>query len=447
MRNYFILDGVDSRDFGVYISGQGTFSAPQKAYQFYNIPGRNGALLGNEHRLENINVSYEAFIYSNFDENIAAFRTFLVSLNGYKKLTDSYHPDEFRMAVYEGPFEPKVTKMNDAGSFVITFSCKPQRFLFSGDTEYSLLSGQISGNPVYTEISDITPSSLSIAINVPYANASNIDINPKAYQTASKVILKIDGSTIWQKTLANPSTIVAATVTPQSGATITKVAENLPATGWVKLTGYGSVYTVDYNAGGNVLACNFMKLYEWTGSITTGRIYYDSTNYKIILAAPANLTTLSAFENWYGNIKNKQFVVQKSSTLSWSDTVTLTSGEELTAFVTVSGSQVKTVATISATVTGSNTLENPTAFPSKPLIRLYGNGTATVNGQTITVTNSTVYVDIDCDIMDCYEGSTNRNNDVAFSTYDFPELKVGTNTFLAGTGITGIRVTPRWWRV
>ena len=136
MRNYFILAEKDSRDFGVYISGQGTFSAPEKAYEFYNVPGRNGAIIGNDHRLENIEVSYECFIYRDFNKNIADFRTFLLSLNGYQKLQDSYHPDEYRMALYVGPFEPEVTSMNDAGSFTLTFNCKPQRYLISGDTTY-----------------------------------------------------------------------------------------------------------------------------------------------------------------------------------------------------------------------------------------------------------------------------------------------------------------------
>ena len=48
MRNYFILDGVDSREFGVYLSGQGTFGAPSKAYTYHDVPGRNGALIGTE---------------------------------------------------------------------------------------------------------------------------------------------------------------------------------------------------------------------------------------------------------------------------------------------------------------------------------------------------------------------------------------------------------------
>ena len=147
MRNYFILNGVDSRDFGVYISGQGTFDAPQKSYTFYNVPGRDGALLSSDNRLENATLTYEAFIYKDFNENVANFRTFLLSLNGYAKLTDSYHPDEFRYAVYTGPFEPKVQSKNDAGSFKITFSCKPQRYLLSGEAEWDVGSRRPRPSP------------------------------------------------------------------------------------------------------------------------------------------------------------------------------------------------------------------------------------------------------------------------------------------------------------
>ena len=59
MRNWFVLNGVDSRDFGVYISGQGTFSAPRREYDMISIPGRNGDLVGNEKRLENSGRFYD----------------------------------------------------------------------------------------------------------------------------------------------------------------------------------------------------------------------------------------------------------------------------------------------------------------------------------------------------------------------------------------------------
>ena len=83
MRNYFTFDGVDSRSFGVYISGQGTFKAPARSYDAIEIPGRNGELLGIDSRLGNVELTYPAFIYSNFAENIAAFRATAITRTNF----------------------------------------------------------------------------------------------------------------------------------------------------------------------------------------------------------------------------------------------------------------------------------------------------------------------------------------------------------------------------
>lgn len=133
MRNYFILDGVDSREFGVYISGQGTFGAPRKSYTYHSVPGRSGDLIGSEKRFENLELHYPAFIYSHFKQNISDLRNFLLSRDGYVRLEDTYNRDEFRLASYTGEFAPEVTKRNDAGSFDLVFNCMPQRFLLSGE--------------------------------------------------------------------------------------------------------------------------------------------------------------------------------------------------------------------------------------------------------------------------------------------------------------------------
>ena len=134
MRNYLIIDGQDSRDFGVYISGQATFGSPAVAYNMISVPGRNGDLIGLERRLQNIEVSYPAFIYTNFAENIKDLRNFLTSRDGYVRISDTYHDGEFRMGVFRGAFTPEVIRTNTAGQFTLSFNCKPQRFLISGET-------------------------------------------------------------------------------------------------------------------------------------------------------------------------------------------------------------------------------------------------------------------------------------------------------------------------
>lgn len=147
MRNFLTFDGVDCRDFGVYISGQGTFSAPARAYEMQEIPGRNGALIGYDAHLQNTELTYQAFVYSNFRESIRGFRNFLLSRVGYRRLVDTYHPDEYRMAVYTGPFEPDVLSDNKAGRFDLTFSCKPQRYLMAGENPITITSSGTIYNP------------------------------------------------------------------------------------------------------------------------------------------------------------------------------------------------------------------------------------------------------------------------------------------------------------
>lgn len=147
MRNYFTLDGVDSRTLGVYISGQGTFSASARPYEAQPIPGRNGDILTGGKRLENGVLTYPAFIVRDFDANIRELRNFLLSRVGYVRLVDTYHPDEFRMVYYEGPFEPDVTERNNAANFDLEFFCKPQRFLLSGETAASFTGAGTITNP------------------------------------------------------------------------------------------------------------------------------------------------------------------------------------------------------------------------------------------------------------------------------------------------------------
>lgn len=134
MRNYFTLGGVDSRDYGVYISGQGAFNSPARELNLIAVPGRDGDLIGLEKRLQNVELAYAAFIYANFDANLAAFRSVLLADSGYRRLVDTYHPNEFRMAAYRGPLTVSPTRRNNAGQFNVVFQCMPQRFLLSGET-------------------------------------------------------------------------------------------------------------------------------------------------------------------------------------------------------------------------------------------------------------------------------------------------------------------------
>lgn len=91
---------------------------------------------------------------------------------------------------------------------------------------------------------------------------------------------------------------------------------------------------------------------------------------------------------------------------------------------------------------------NPTFFEARPLIRVYGYGTLGVGDVTVTIAqHSNAYIDIDCDMMDCYCGTVNCNSLVRFSGNDFPVLKAGKTGITYSGNITKVEITPRYWRV
>ena len=128
--------GINSGDYGVYITGSGVFNAPKRAVEMITIPGRDGALVRDMGRFENIEVSYPAGIFAAdeeaFSKAISDFRNALCSKIGYQQLTDEYNSGEYRMAVYKNGLEVDPAALV-AGQFMITFECQPQRFL-TGDT-------------------------------------------------------------------------------------------------------------------------------------------------------------------------------------------------------------------------------------------------------------------------------------------------------------------------
>ncbi len=147
MINYFLYGGRNSRDFDLYISGEGTYDAPERDVELIDVPGRSGSLVRDNKRFKNITVKYPAFIATNFDKNFEAFRNFMLSIPGYRRLEDTYHPEEFRKALYTGPLSASMTAYLNAGSFDIEFNCMPQRFLKSGEKEITFTENRKIINP------------------------------------------------------------------------------------------------------------------------------------------------------------------------------------------------------------------------------------------------------------------------------------------------------------
>lgn len=141
MENYLIFNGKSSADYGVWISGGGTFNAPSRDIDTEIIPGRNGALIFDNGRYNNITVVYPGFISRDFSSRVGAFRAYMAAQVGYKRLEDTYHPNEFRLASFRNGLEVSTAVRNMGGTFNIEFDCKPQRFLKSGERSTAYASG------------------------------------------------------------------------------------------------------------------------------------------------------------------------------------------------------------------------------------------------------------------------------------------------------------------
>ena len=153
--NHLTFDGVDSSSFGVFISGDGVFDAPARRCEMISIPGRNGSLFMDEGVFENITVEYPAFIGTGYEalfrQKLGDLRSWLSSRGNYKRLTDTYHPDEFRLGVYREGLEVDPQHITRAGKFTMKFDCKPQRFLISGEDPVVFIENGTITNPTLFE--------------------------------------------------------------------------------------------------------------------------------------------------------------------------------------------------------------------------------------------------------------------------------------------------------
>lgn len=99
------------------------------------------------------------------------------------------------------------------------------------------------------------------------------------------------------------------------------------------------------------------------------------------------------------------------------------------------------------TFTAAGSLTNITKFDALPMITVYGSGagTVTVGGITVTLSAIDEYTVLDCELMDAYKGTTNKNPTVTAT--EFPKLSPGANTISFSGGVTSLEIVPRWWTI
>ena len=153
--NVFTFGGVSTADYGLVVEGPGNYSAPTRAVEVINIPGRDGAFVLDKGYYENVpaefNVVAKGATQSDFKDIISAFRNAIVSQRGYVRLEELYQPGEYRMARYAGGLDEDPAFHGNGAIFKVKFDCKPQRYLTDGETAVSVEDGDTLTNPTLFE--------------------------------------------------------------------------------------------------------------------------------------------------------------------------------------------------------------------------------------------------------------------------------------------------------
>ena len=125
-----------------------SLSRPKRKIQAVSVPGRSGDIVLMEDAWENYTQTY-SINFSDDNLTVAQSADDLVKklfLDGYQKLEDSFEPDVFRWAYFEGPVNIE-NLLKVAGRATISFNCKPFRYLTTGDTAVTVTTGDTITNP------------------------------------------------------------------------------------------------------------------------------------------------------------------------------------------------------------------------------------------------------------------------------------------------------------
>ena len=129
----FYLDGIDARSVGIRLQSQIEFSKAVPVVESQAIPGRNGNLIFETGSYENRVGTASCFcLQKDVERAISSAGRFLMGKKEYRRLETSDDPNHYWMARVEN--SPQISmRLRTLAPFDISFDCKPQRFVKSGE--------------------------------------------------------------------------------------------------------------------------------------------------------------------------------------------------------------------------------------------------------------------------------------------------------------------------
>lgn len=136
--DYFIYNGIDTRDFNAQVFRPNVETVGPQLYTTHEIPGRNGDILLPKGKYPNRRERYHILCTgNNAAQNMDDLKNALLYQTGYQRLTDSFDTDVYYQAALTDQFDIEYTRERDAAKCQISFNRMPQKFLVSGDTQIS----------------------------------------------------------------------------------------------------------------------------------------------------------------------------------------------------------------------------------------------------------------------------------------------------------------------
>ena len=391
----FTFDNTNSAQYGVYITGQGVFNAPERNVEMVEIPGRDGAYALDKGNFNNIEVTYPAGIVADTEADFATavsnLRNFLCSKTGYCRLSDDYNSGEYRMAVYKSGLDVSHEGLR-TGEFDIVFECKPQRWLTSGETKTTLTSGNAITNPT------LFPSRPQL-------------------QTYGYGDISIGGEVI--------------------------TVQNIPV---------GEVAVpIDTNGTVDLSALNSGDNFTLSGANVTIRYNADS-NVSVHSPSIVSTTNCSATKS-YSSMNAKFEITLDDYTFAKGTSGSRTSTIRYTIPV-YNGSNIDATATMVLAYNGNNDIDitttiSPATEAHFTIKKIISFTQASVFGESSVSANGTpTYIDLD--IGEAYNivgtEAVSVNNAVTIPA-ELPTLKSGATTITFSNTFTKVDIVPRWWKV
>lgn len=416
------FDGETSTDYGVQILGEGVFNAPKREVQMISIPGRNGAYALDKGRFENIDVKYPAHLIADstadFAEAVSDFRNMLCSRRGYCRLTDDYHPEEYRMAVYKSGLEVD-EKVLRAGKFNIVFDCKPQRWLTSGEDAVTVSDGDELTNPTLHDASPLLEvkgygtigfNNYAIEIDNAHLGSTTIASGYSGNITAQLLTVDLDTSMLNE----------GDAITVESASMAVQWERNAAFSGGVL---FGAPTITPVEAGypdGMTASCSTTRSGK-TGVRSTPVIqnasfeYGTAADYAFMIAVDISPNTGSGFA--------VEASAHPSIGISYDGDSTIT---------------IQVQPTITGTGASRYTRQS----------QIYTSHSDIIGVSSKSMLGNPTY--IDCELGQAYriDGGTmvslNKNIDLGS---DLPKLAPGANLISFDNTVTELKIVPRWWKI